>query len=81
MKTTFKFFTATGGLFSTVLYFIVGYTIVALMVRMIDRNQINIEVTNAENELIFNNETVRPFENDKFMVAFTVEFLKNNANI
>ena len=77
---SFEFHTITGGLFSMFLYIVVGYTIVILMIRMANRHDINVEVTNTDNELIFSNETVRPFENNKFMMALTVELFGKNES-
>ena len=65
----YEFNTVTGGLFSIILYFIVVYTIVVQMVRMIYRQEITVEVTNTENQFLSSNETVTPFENNKFMIG------------
>ena len=67
----FEYHTVLGGMFSIILYFIVAYTIVNLMIRMAHHQSVTVDVTNTDNQFIFSNETVKPFENDKFMIAIS----------
>ena len=66
----YEFHTVPGGLMSTILYFIVVSTTIILTIRMVYRQEVQTEVKNVDNQLIFSNETVTPFENNKFMIAF-----------
>ena len=77
-ENNFEFHTVTGGLFSLILYFIVGYTIVTLMIRMVYRHEVTTEITNTDNQFMFNNETVTPFENNKFTIGFQVNVFVQN---
>ena len=69
---SFEYHTVLGGMFSIILYFIVAYTIVNLMIRMAHHQSVTVDVTNTDNQFIFSNETVKPFENDKFMIGVAV---------
>ena len=66
----YEFHTVTGIILSLILYFIVGYTCIVLIIRIVSRHEINVEITNTDNRFQFSNETVKPLENGKFMVGF-----------
>ena len=74
-----EFKTATGGIFTIILYSIITFVVVYLFNKVSEGKSIEISESLSENENIFSNQTVFPFQNNKFNVAFQIDLFSNNS--
>ena len=67
----YEFKSSIGGLFSLVQHFIMGFIVVTLITRMVNRKDINVIETKVRRDQSHANNTASIFENGKFMIGVT----------
>ena len=65
----YEFKTSIGGMFSLVQHIIMGLIVVTLIIRMVNRKDVNVIETTVRRDQPFVNDTTFIFENKKFMIG------------
>ena len=75
----YEFTSSIGGLFSLVQHLILGFIIATLVIRMINRKDINLVETTVRKDQPFTNNSASIFENRKFMIGLAHRTHINSA--
>ena len=73
-----EFKTSVGGFCSIILYILMIYVSITLSIRVFGRKDVEISQSVSNVETIFNNQSVNPFENNKFKIG---KLLLMNINL